>query len=121
MYAPYAMNPPIEAKRIAPAPRAAGPLPSGSILGPDLSHRGRMKTWTEFRDARPDLAEAGRGLFYQWNVGLGFLSTVRKDGGPRCHPMCPVITDDGLFALIEPDGPKRYDLERDGRYALHCF
>src|SRR5687767_4529172 len=80
-----------------------------------------MQTWTEFRDARPDLAEAGRGLFYQWTVGLGFLSTVRKDGGPRCHPMCPVITEDGLFALIEPDGPKRYDLERDGRFAMHCF
>lgn len=33
--------------------------------------------------------------------------------------MCPVLVGDGLYAVIEP-GPKRRDLERDGRYALHC-
>lgn len=80
-----------------------------------------MVTWTEFQSLRPDLAEAGRGQLYQFGVGLAFLSTVRKDGGPRVHPMCPVITEGGLYAAIEPHGPKRYDLERDGRYALHCF
>ena len=79
-----------------------------------------MLTWKEFTEARPDLAEAGRGLLYQWDVGLAFLGTVRKDGGPRMHPMCPVIVDGGLYAFIEP-GPKRHDLLRDGRYALHCF
>jgi hypothetical protein len=25
-------------------------------------------------------------------VGLAFVATVRPDGGPRVHPMCPVIT-----------------------------
>jgi hypothetical protein len=80
-----------------------------------------MLTWGEFRAAQPDLAEAGRGLFYQFGgVGLGFLATVRRDGGPRVHPMCPVITDDGLYAFIVP-GPKRNDLVRDGRYAMHGF
>lgn len=79
-----------------------------------------MLTWKEFSQARPDLADAGRALFYQFGVGLGFLGTVRKDGGPRMHPMCPVIVDDGLYAFIEP-GPKRHDLLRDGRYAMHCF
>lgn len=79
-----------------------------------------MLTWRSFGAARPDLAQAGRELLYQFGVGLGFLGTVRTDGGPRLHPMCPVLTDDGLFALIEP-GPKRQDLHRDGRYALHCF
>jgi hypothetical protein len=79
-----------------------------------------MLTWKEFSEVRPDLAEAARSLYYQFGgVGLGMLGTVRKDGGPRMHPMCPVITDDGLYAFIEP-GPKRYDLDRDGRYALHC-
>jgi hypothetical protein len=77
-------------------------------------------TWREFRAARPDLADAARGLFYQFSVGLGFLATVRRDGGPRVHPMCPVITDDALFAFIEP-GPKLGDLRRDGRYAMHGF
>jgi hypothetical protein len=79
-----------------------------------------MLTWAEFRDERPDLAEAGRALMYQFGVGLGMLATVRRDGGPRVHPMCPIVAGDGLFALIEP-GPKRGDLERDGRYALHSF
>jgi hypothetical protein len=79
-----------------------------------------MLTWRQFSEARPDLAEAGRELFYQFGVGLAFLGTVRKDGGPRMHPMCPVIVDGGLYAFIEP-GPKRHDLIREGRYALHCF
>ena len=80
-----------------------------------------MLRWKEFSEARPDLADAGRSLMYQFGVGLGFLATVRKDGGPRTHPMCPVVSGDGLYGVIEPRGPKRYDLERDGRYALHCF
>lgn len=79
-----------------------------------------MLTWGEFRNARPDLAEAGRALLYQFGVGLGFLATVRRDGGPRVHPMCPIITGDGLYAFIVPS-PKRDDLVRDGRYALHAF
>jgi hypothetical protein len=34
--------------------------------------------------------------------------------------MCPVITDDSLFAFIIPS-PKRDDLVRDGRFAMHGF
>jgi len=79
-----------------------------------------MLTWGAFRTQQPDLAEAGRGLFYQFGVGLAFLATVRRDGGPRVHPMCPVFFEDGLYAFIEP-GPKRVDLVRDGRYAMHGF
>ena len=70
--------------------------------------------------ARPDLASAGRELFYQVGVGLAFLSTVRRDGGPRLNPMCPIVADDRIFALIVP-GPKCADLQRDGRYAMHSF
>ena len=69
---------------------------------------------------RPDLASVGRELFYQVGVGLAFLSTVRSDGGPRLNPMCPILTDDRIFALIVP-GPKCADLQRDGRYAMHSF
>jgi nitroimidazol reductase NimA-like FMN-containing flavoprotein (pyridoxamine 5'-phosphate oxidase superfamily) len=80
-----------------------------------------MLTWPEFREARPDLADAGRSLFYQYGgVGLGFLGTVRLDGGPRVHPMCPVITEDGIYAMLVPS-PKLQDLMRDGRYAMHSF
>jgi hypothetical protein len=57
-------------------------------------------------------------MFYEFGIGLGFLATVRADGGPRVHPISPVMTDNALFALIVP-GPKLADLRRDGRYALH--
>jgi hypothetical protein len=54
-------------------------------------------------------------------VGLAFLATVRRDGAPRLHPVCPVLSVDGLFVLITPGSPKRHDLGRDGRYAIQTF
>ena len=79
-----------------------------------------MKTWRAFAAAQPAFADAGEALLYQVGVGLGFLATTRPDGGPRVHPMCPVLHDVGLFAFIIPS-PKQRDLRRDGRYALHSF
>jgi hypothetical protein len=76
--------------------------------------------WGAFAEVRPDLARAGRELIYQYGVGLAFLATVRSDGGPRLHPMCPLITDDDLLAFIVPS-PKRADLHRDPRFAMHSF
>ncbi len=80
-----------------------------------------MVTWKEFAAAAPELAEAGRSLLNQFGVGLAFLATVRKDGAPRLHPVCPVLSDERLFVLIAPTSPKRHDLRRDGRYALQTF
>ena len=57
-------------------------------------------------------------MLYGHGIGLGFLATVAIDGAPRVHPICPLLTSDGLYALIVP-GPKLRDLRRDGRYALH--
>jgi hypothetical protein len=79
-----------------------------------------LLTWEEFAAERPDLAEAGRDLMYQFGVGLAFLSTVRRDGGPRLHPFCPVLIEGRLVAHIIPS-QKRDDLDRDPRYALHSF
>jgi hypothetical protein len=79
-----------------------------------------MRSWAEFAHARPDLADAGRRLLYQFGVGLAFLAAVRADGGPRLHPMCPLVTDSALLGFLQPS-PKRDDVHRDGRYALHCF
>jgi hypothetical protein len=79
-----------------------------------------MASWGSFAAAAPALAAKGAELFYRYGVGMGFLGTVRRDGGPRVHPICPILTDDALFALIVP-GPKRQDLSRDPRYALHCL
>jgi hypothetical protein len=77
-----------------------------------------MITWNEFSQLNPALAAAGRAQLYWLPIGLGFLGTVRQDGGPRVHPVCPVISDAGLHVLVIR-GPKQADLRRDGRYALH--
>ena len=79
-----------------------------------------MATWSEFEQSSPEMAAAGRKLLYQFGVPLGYLATVRPDGGPRVHPICPVQAEGALYALIIPS-PKRRDLLRDGRYALHTF
>jgi len=80
-----------------------------------------MVTWAEFAAAEPELADAGRSQLYQFGVGLAFLATVRRDGAPRLHPVCPVLSGDHLFVLITPTSPKQHDLRRDGRYALQTF
>lgn len=80
-----------------------------------------MVTWKEFAAAQPNLADIGRSLLFQFKVGLAFLATVRKDGAPRLHPVCPVLSSDRLFVLVTPTSPKRHDLLRNGRYALQTF
>jgi hypothetical protein len=79
-----------------------------------------MASWTAFEAEAPELAALGRHFFYLVGVGIGFLATVRRDGGPRVHPISPIFTEDALFALIVP-GPKLADLRRDGQYALHSL
>jgi Pyridoxamine 5'-phosphate oxidase len=79
-----------------------------------------MASWSDFAAAEPQLAAAVRALLQQYGPGLGYLATVRPDGGPRLHPVAPVFTDEGLYCFVV-DSPKRRDLERDGRYALHSY
>jgi hypothetical protein len=79
-----------------------------------------MPRWGEFAADAPDMAAAGAQLLEQFGIGLGFLATVRPDGGPRLHPMCPILAEGGLWTFIGPS-PKLGDLRRDGRYALHSF
>ena len=79
-----------------------------------------MLTWGQFAAEQPDLVETGRALLYRVGLGLGYLATVRADGGPRVHPVCPILTDDGLYLFVV-SSPKRADLRRDPRYALHAF
>lgn len=80
----------------------------------------RPRHWSELADEAPALADAGRALLYQYGVGLGMLATVRRDGGPRLHPVCPVVTHGGLWVFVVNRSPKVHDLRRDGRYALHA-
>ena len=79
-----------------------------------------MASWSDFEENNPTMAAAGRKLLYQYGIGLGYLATVRKDGGPRVHPFCPILSDGQLYGLIA-ESPKQRDLLRDGRYAVHSF
>ncbi|MGH3729488.1 MAG: hypothetical protein ACRDTU_12170 [Micromonosporaceae bacterium] len=79
-----------------------------------------MAHWPTFSAAAPTLAVAIRDLLHQYGPGFAYLATVRPDGGPRVHPVSPVVTDGGLYCFVVRS-PKRFDLDRDGRYALHAY
>ncbi|HKY83692.1 MAG TPA: pyridoxamine 5'-phosphate oxidase family protein [Anaerolineales bacterium] len=80
-----------------------------------------MVTWKEVSETQPELARKGEGLIFQYDVGLAFLATVRSDGAPRLHPVCPVLSNSGLYVFVMPFSPKLRDLTRDGRFALQTF
>ena len=84
-----------------------------------------MATWADLTAARPAMAKAARELFLieqpdaPGPAGLGYLATVRADGGPRVHPVSPAVVDGRLYVFVLLPSPKRSDLHRDARYALH--
>ena len=75
-----------------------------------------MTSWAEFAQQAPELAEFGKVRF---ESGVAYLGTLRADGGPRVHPVTPIIGEQ-LFLFMEPTSPKGKDLQRDARYTLHC-
>jgi hypothetical protein len=75
-----------------------------------------MTSWAEFAKQAAELAAFGETRF---RSGVAYLGTVRPDGGPRVHPVTPIIGEQ-LFLFMEPTSPKGHDLERDPRYSLHC-
>lgn len=83
-----------------------------------------MAPWEEFAAAEPDMAAAGLSLLKPGDIA--YLATVRKDGSPRVHPVCPIFAAGGMFVAVAGGGrvapsPKRWDLLNDGRYALHAM
>jgi hypothetical protein len=80
-----------------------------------------LANWAEFEAAAPELARKGKALLYQYGAPLGYLATVRADGGPRVHPFCPIVAEGGLWLYILRHSPKGTDLRRDPRFALHGF
>ena len=96
--------------------RLSGRESSGGIVR--ASEGWQMLNWAAFAEERPDLAEFGQEMLYGQGIGLAFLATSRPDSGPRVHPICPLLSNGGLYGFIVP-GPKLRDLRRDGRYALH--
>lgn len=75
-----------------------------------------MTSWTEFAKQAPELAAFGEARFKK---GVAYLGTLREDGGPRVHPVTPIIGEQ-LYLFMEPTSPKGKDLQRDPRYTLHC-
>ena len=78
-----------------------------------------MATWAEVAAAEPELVRAGERLLQAFT--LAFLATVRADGGPRVHPVTITVHDRRLYVFLVHGTPKRRDLLRDPRYALHSF
>ena len=85
-----------------------------------------MATWAEFAGAEPDMAAVATDSL-AW-IPIAYLATVRRDGAPRVHPVCPIIAVGRMYLAVvgearggAPASPKRFDLLRDGRYALHTL
>ena len=77
-----------------------------------------MASWADLIRADERLAAAAHALLTVPGFGFGYLATVRRDGGPRVHPVMPFITEGRLEVFLVPS-PKLDDLRRDGRWALH--
>lgn len=76
-------------------------------------------TWASFAAGSPSMAVDGERLLRPTGDGIAFLATVRKDGGPRVHPVMPVVAGSGLYVFVVNISHKYRDLLRDPRFALH--
>jgi hypothetical protein len=74
-------------------------------------------SWKTFAESAPELAQLACAKL---DRKIAYLATLRKDGSPRLHPVTPFIGSGMLFIFTEPSSPKIRDIQRDGRYALHC-
>jgi hypothetical protein len=74
--------------------------------------------WQDLEVQAPELARLGKKLLSANRVA--FLATVRPDGGPRVHPICPAVLSGRLVAVLIRRTPKHRDLVRDPRYVLHA-
>jgi hypothetical protein len=94
-----------------------------------------VATWAQFERDAPEIAEVATRLWpgplalhrngslpdgASW-FAIAYLGTVRRDGGPRVHPFCPILADGRLFAAIPRSSPKGWDLRRDPRCVIHAL
>jgi hypothetical protein len=77
-----------------------------------------MLSWAEFEAAAPEIAARGRERFA---VGYAFIGTTSQTGGPRVHPVTPLINGGRLFVFIGKHTVKFRNLRRDNRYAMHAI
>lgn len=86
---------------------------------PEVAGTAVTAHWSDMAIAQPAIAEAGERLLRPLGEGVAYLATVRKDGGPRVHPVMPVLAEGRLYVFVVRMSWKYRDLARDGRYALH--
>ena len=75
-----------------------------------------VATWAEFANAEPDLAAFARE---RMEGRIVYQATLRLDGAPRVHPVSPWIAAGLLCVSFRDTSPKRREVGRDARYALH--
>jgi ribonuclease HI len=92
-----------------PTPAAGSTAPAG----------GRGLPWSEFAAVVPEMAEAGERMMRAFTVG--YLATLRPEGGPRVHPVSVSLTGGGLYVFLIAGSRRAQDLVHDPRYALHVF
>ena len=94
-----------------------------------------MVTFADFATQAPDLAEFAARLWPGITAldrgdaaaagapcfAISYLATVRRDGGPRLHPFCPILAAGRLFGAIPKSSPKGWDLRRDPRCVIHAL
>ncbi len=85
-----------------------------------------MASWGEFAKVEPEMARLGLRLLKklpgeELQPEIAYLATVRADGSPRLHPVCPVVAGEHLYVSIGGDSAKLRDLRRDGRYMIHAM
>ena len=91
--------------------------------------------WSDFEREVPELATVAARLWpgitaldrgeavparTPW-FAISYLASVRRDGGPRLHPFCPILGGGRLFGAIPISSPKGWDLRRDPRCVIHAL
>ncbi len=94
-----------------------------------------MATWAEFTADAPEMARLAARLWPgatalargdavpegEPQFTVSYLASIRRDGGPRLHPFCPVLAGGRLFGVIPRSSPKGWDLRRDPRCVIHAL
>jgi hypothetical protein len=75
-----------------------------------------MVRWSDFARDVPELAAFGAELLLR---APAYLATVAADGGPRVHPVTPILSPSGLYVFMEPTSPKGRDLRERRGFAMH--
>src|SRR5512134_3434108 len=104
-------------ERTASGPSAASSSRrAASTSAMSAGYRSTVGAWAELEVGDPELAAFGRERFEGKVV---FHATLRRDGGPRLHPVSPWFGAGLLLVGFRARSPKNDEVALDGRYAMH--